>query len=64
VQAKIYDEVSGLGKEDGIIDTRQKKQFLKKFTEKIKSMKVGDPFAQNTDQGPQVSKIQFDVRRR
>lgn len=28
--------------------------------EKIKTQKVGDPFDVNTNQGPQVDKIQFD----
>lgn len=35
-------------------------EFLKKFTEKAKSIKVGDPFHKATSQGPQVSQIQFD----
>ncbi|KAG5729591.1 Aldehyde dehydrogenase [Termitomyces sp. T112] len=35
-------------------------RFLKMFTEKAKSIKVGDPFHTNTDQGPQVSQIQYD----
>lgn len=35
-------------------------EFLKRFTAKSKSIKLGDPFASNTDQGPQVSKIQYD----
>ncbi|KAG5350572.1 hypothetical protein C0989_010338 [Termitomyces sp. Mn162] len=34
--------------------------FLKMFTEKAKSIKVGDPFHTNTDQGPQVSQVQYD----
>ncbi|KXN88375.1 Aldehyde dehydrogenase [Leucoagaricus sp. SymC.cos] len=34
--------------------------FLQKFTEKAKQMKLGDPFGQDIDQGPQVSQIQFD----
>ena len=37
-------------------------KFLEKFTQKSKAIKVGDPFSKKTDQGPQVSKIQFDVR--
>ena len=37
-------------------------KFLAKFTEKVKAIKVGDPFAKDTNQGPQVSKIRFDVR--
>ncbi|KAG6843866.1 hypothetical protein H0H87_012258, partial [Tephrocybe sp. NHM501043] len=35
-------------------------QFLAKFTEKARSIKVGDPFETDTDQGPQVSQIQYD----
>ncbi|KAK7457119.1 hypothetical protein VKT23_010419 [Stygiomarasmius scandens] len=35
-------------------------EFLKKFTEKSKAIKVGDPFAPDTNQGPQVSQIQYD----
>lgn len=37
-------------------------KFLTKFTEKAKSLKLGDPFANESYQGPQVSQIQFDVR--
>jgi hypothetical protein len=36
-------------------------EFLTKFTEKAKAIKVGDPFAEDTNQGPQVSQVQFDV---
>jgi len=35
-------------------------EFLAKFTEKARSLKVGDPFGVDTYQGPQVSQIQFD----
>ncbi|TCD60304.1 aldehyde dehydrogenase (NAD(P)(+)) ald5 [Steccherinum ochraceum] len=35
-------------------------EFLTKFTDKAKSLKVGDPFGLDTYQGPQVSQIQFD----
>ncbi|EMD35409.1 hypothetical protein CERSUDRAFT_139148 [Gelatoporia subvermispora B] len=35
-------------------------EFLRKFTEKTKELKVGDPFAPDTFQGPQVSEIQFN----
>jgi len=35
-------------------------EFLHKFTEKSKSLKVGDPFATDSYQGPQVSQIQYD----
>ncbi|KAI6152434.1 aldehyde dehydrogenase [Pisolithus tinctorius] len=41
--------------QEGIYD-----EFLKCFTEKSRSIKVGDPFAPDTFQGPQVSKIQYD----
>lgn len=41
--------------QEGIYD-----EFLKKFTEKAKQIKLGDPFGEGTDQGPQVSQIQFD----
>ncbi|KAG6900057.1 hypothetical protein C0993_003543 [Termitomyces sp. T159_Od127] len=30
------------------------------FTDKAKSIKVGDPFLNETDQGPQVSQLQYD----
>ncbi|KAG2357373.1 aldehyde dehydrogenase domain-containing protein [Suillus spraguei] len=35
-------------------------EFLKRFTEKTRSLKVGDPFAPDTFQGPQVSEVQFN----
>ncbi|KAK7049893.1 hypothetical protein VNI00_005323 [Paramarasmius palmivorus] len=35
-------------------------KFLEKFTEKAKSIKLGDPFASDSMQGPQVSEIQYD----
>ncbi|KAF8154927.1 aldehyde dehydrogenase [Crassisporium funariophilum] len=35
-------------------------EFLKRFGEKARSIKVGDPFGVDTDQGPQVSQIQYD----
>ncbi|KAK0204256.1 aldehyde dehydrogenase [Desarmillaria ectypa] len=35
-------------------------EFLKKFTEKSKAIKVGDPFDGDSFQGPMVSKRQFD----
>ncbi|KAI6034639.1 aldehyde dehydrogenase [Pisolithus microcarpus] len=35
-------------------------EFLKRFTEKSRSIKIGDPFAPDTFQGPQISKIQYD----
>ena len=37
-------------------------EFLKRFTEKAQSLKLGDPFAVDSYQGPQVSQIQYDVR--
>ncbi|KAF8423745.1 aldehyde dehydrogenase domain-containing protein [Boletus edulis BED1] len=41
--------------QEGIYD-----EFLKRFTEKARSIKVGDPFHPQTGQGPQVSGIQFN----
>jgi len=35
-------------------------EFLKRFTEKARAIKVGDPFGADIDQGPQVSQIQYD----
>ncbi|KAG6916528.1 hypothetical protein DXG01_006469 [Tephrocybe rancida] len=35
-------------------------QFLAKFTAKAQSIKISDPFHKETDQGPQVSQIQYD----
>ena len=37
-------------------------RFLALFTERANAIKLGDPFGQGIDQGPQVSQIQFDVR--
>ena len=37
-------------------------EFLKRLSAKASSIKVGDPFGENIDQGPQVSQIQYDVR--
>ncbi len=37
-------------------------EFLRKFTEKAQSLKLGDPFAADTYQGPMVSRQQYDVR--
>ena len=37
-------------------------EFLKRFTEHTKSLKVGDPFHPDNFQGPQVSQQQYDVR--
>ncbi|EKM77472.1 hypothetical protein AGABI1DRAFT_86450 [Agaricus bisporus var. burnettii JB137-S8] len=41
--------------QEGIYD-----KFLQKFTDKIKEIKLGDPFGLGIDQGPQVSQIQYD----
>lgn len=41
--------------QEGIYD-----KFMEKLTEKVKTLKVGDPFAQDTFQGPQTSQLQFD----
>ena len=35
-------------------------QFLEKFKQYTSKIKVGDPFADDTSQGPQVSQKQFD----
>ncbi|KDQ51391.1 hypothetical protein JAAARDRAFT_534135 [Jaapia argillacea MUCL 33604] len=35
-------------------------KFLAAFTERTKALKVGDPFAADSYQGPQVSQIQYD----
>lgn len=35
-------------------------EFVKRFTAKTKELKLGDPFANDSYQGPQVSQIQFD----
>ena len=37
-------------------------EFLKKFTDKTKALKLGDPFAPDSYQGPQVSQQLYDVR--
>ncbi|KAG2120168.1 aldehyde dehydrogenase [Suillus cothurnatus] len=41
--------------QEGIYD-----EFFKRFMEKTRSLKIGDPFAPDTFQGPQVSEIQFN----
>lgn len=41
--------------QEGIYD-----KFVEKFKERIKQNVVGDPFDENTFQGPQVSQLQFD----
>ncbi|KAI1794460.1 aldehyde dehydrogenase [Ganoderma leucocontextum] len=35
-------------------------EFLKRFTEHTKSLKVGDPFSAETFQGPQINQQQYD----
>jgi aldehyde dehydrogenase (NAD+) len=35
-------------------------KFMEKFQAHVKALKVGDPFAAGTFQGPQVSQLQFD----
>jgi len=35
-------------------------EFLQKFTAKVNSLKVGDPFDHDSYQGPQVSQVQYD----
>lgn len=35
-------------------------RFIEAFTERMKKMRVGDNFDENSDQGPQNSKMQFD----
>ncbi|KAI0280870.1 NAD-dependent aldehyde dehydrogenase [Russula aff. rugulosa BPL654] len=35
-------------------------EFLKRFTAKSQSVKLGDPFVNDSHQGPQVSQIQYD----
>ena len=41
--------------QEGVYD-----KFLERFRARASQNKVGDPFAQDTFQGPQVSKVQFD----
>ena len=43
------------------VHTKIYDEFLRRFTEKTKSLKLGDPFEKDSYQGPQVSQIQFDV---
>ena len=43
--------------DEGIYD-----EFLKRFVARAAEIKLGDPFGENIDQGPQVSQIQYDVR--
>ncbi|KIY53157.1 aldehyde dehydrogenase [Fistulina hepatica ATCC 64428] len=42
--------------QEGIYD-----KFLKKFALKVRSIKVGDPFEEGIDQGPQVSQQQYNT---
>lgn len=42
--------------QEGIYD-----EFVERFTAKTKELKLGDPFASDSYQGPQVSQIQYDV---
>ena len=42
--------------QEGIYD-----EFLKRFTEHTKTLKVGDPFDPECFQGPQISQQQYDV---
>jgi aldehyde dehydrogenase (NAD+) len=37
-------------------------KFLAAFSAKSQEIKVGDPFGEDIDQGPQVSDLQYDVR--
>jgi len=41
--------------QEGIYD-----KFVQRFKERASANKVGDPFAADTFQGPQVSQVQFD----
>jgi aldehyde dehydrogenase (NAD+) len=41
--------------QEGVYD-----KFLALLSEKVKAIKVGDPFAADTFQGPQTSQLQFD----
>ena len=36
------------------------KEFIKQLVDVTSNGKVGDPFAEDTFQGPQISKVQFD----
>ena len=42
--------------QEGIYD-----EFLQRFTEHTKTLKVGDPFSPETFQGPQINQQQYDV---
>ena len=43
------------------VQSRIYDEFLKRFAEETKSLKIGDSFASEAYQCPQVSKPQFDV---
>jgi len=42
------------------VEQRQHDEFLDKLTKLTEQRKVGDPFAEDTEQGPQVDQAQFD----
>jgi aldehyde dehydrogenase (NAD+) len=42
------------------VEERGHAEFISKLVDKAKNRKVGDPFAADTEQGPQVDKTQFD----
>ncbi len=42
------------------VDKRIKDEFVDRLTKLTKNRKVGDPFAKDTEQGPQIDKAQFD----
>ena len=42
--------------QEGVYD-----EFLAKFTKKMQETKLGDPFGEGIDQGPQVSQAQYEV---
>merc|ERR1719309_240040 len=53
---QCYCAGSRLMVQEGIYD-----EFVKKATEKVNRMKVGDPFSAETDQGAQVSEEQLNI---
>jgi acyl-CoA reductase-like NAD-dependent aldehyde dehydrogenase len=52
----MHDPGSRIFVQSGIYD-----KFLEKFTEKSKSIRIGDPFGSDIDQGPMSSEAQFNV---
>lgn len=42
--------------QEGIYD-----KFIEKFQAHVAKLKVGDPFAEDSFQGPQISQVQYDV---